>query len=33
VGASGPDALAFLLVLGLAGFSMFRVWRDERTFV
>jgi hypothetical protein len=32
VGASGPDALAFLLVLGLAGFSMFRVWRDERTF-
>jgi hypothetical protein len=33
VGASGPDALAFLLVLGLAGFSMFRVWRDERSFV
>jgi hypothetical protein len=33
VGASGPDALAFLLVLGLAAFSMFRVWRDERTFV
>jgi hypothetical protein len=32
VGASGPDALAFLLVLALAGFSMFRVWRDERTF-
>jgi hypothetical protein len=32
VGASGPDALAFLLVLGLAGFSMFRVWRDERTY-
>jgi hypothetical protein len=30
VGARGPDALAFLLVLGLAGFSMFRVWRDER---
>ena len=29
-GASGPDALAFLLVLGLAGFSMWRVWRDER---
>jgi hypothetical protein len=33
VGASGPDALAFLLVLGLAGFSMFRVWRDERSYV
>jgi hypothetical protein len=32
IGASGPDALAFLLVLALAGFSMFRVWRDERTF-
>jgi hypothetical protein len=31
-GASGPDALAFLLVLGLAGFSMFRVWRDERQY-
>jgi hypothetical protein len=32
VGAAGPDALAFLLVLALAGFSMFRVWRDERTY-
>jgi hypothetical protein len=32
IGASGPDALAFLLVLLLAGFSMFRVWRDERTY-
>jgi small-conductance mechanosensitive channel len=31
VGASGPDALAFLLVLGLCGFALFRVWRDERT--
>jgi small-conductance mechanosensitive channel len=30
VGASGPDALAFVLVLGLCGFAMFRVWRDER---
>ncbi|MBD0349384.1 MAG: hypothetical protein ICV59_09550 [Thermoleophilia bacterium] len=26
---SGPDALAFLLVLGLCGFSIFRVWRDQ----
>jgi hypothetical protein len=32
LGASGPDALAFLLVLLLAGFSMFRVWRDERRY-
>ena len=30
-GVAGPDALAFVLVLGLAGFSMWRVWRDERT--
>jgi peptidoglycan/LPS O-acetylase OafA/YrhL len=29
---AGPDALAFLLVLAIAGFSMWRVWRDERTF-
>ena len=27
---SGPDALAFLLVLVLCGLAMFRVWRDER---
>jgi hypothetical protein len=32
LGASGPDALAFLLVLVLAGFSMFRTWRDERRY-
>jgi hypothetical protein len=32
LGASGPDALAFLLVLVLAGFSMFRIWRDERRY-
>ena len=31
-GAAGPDALAFLLVLGLAGFAMFRVWRDEHSY-
>jgi hypothetical protein len=29
VGASGPEALAFLLVLIICGLSMFRVWRDE----
>ena len=32
VGASGPDALAFLLVLALAAFAMFRTWRDERRY-
>ena len=31
VGASGPNALAFLLVLVLCGLSMFLVWRDEHT--
>ena len=28
-GAAGLDAVAFLAVLGLGGFSMFRVWRDQ----
>lgn len=31
-GASGQEALAFFLILGLCGFSMFRVWRDEHTY-
>ncbi len=31
-GASGLDALAFLLVIGFAGFSMWRTWRDEHTY-
>ncbi len=26
---SGPDALAFVLVLAACGYAMFRVWRDE----
>ena len=30
--SSGPDALAFILVLGLCGFSMWRVWRNEHTY-
>ena len=30
-GAAGPDALAFLVILGLAGFSMWRTWRDEQS--
>jgi hypothetical protein len=29
---SGPDALAFVLVLGLCGFAMWRVWRDEHSY-
>jgi uncharacterized membrane protein YhhN len=31
-GASGLDAVAFLMILGICGFSMFRVWRDQRTY-
>jgi len=30
--ASGLDAVAFLLILGICGFSMFRVWRDQHTY-
>jgi small-conductance mechanosensitive channel len=29
---SGPAALAFFLVLGVSGFAMFRVWRDQHTY-
>jgi len=29
---SGPDAAAFLLVLGICGFAMFRTWRDQHTY-
>jgi cytochrome c oxidase assembly factor CtaG len=29
---SGPEALAFLIVLGLSGFAMWRVWRDQHTY-
>ena len=31
-GASGRNALAFFLILGLSAFSMFRVWRDQHTY-
>lgn len=31
-GASGLDAVAFLVVLALGGFSMWRIWRDQRHF-
>lgn len=29
---SGPDALAFFLVLGACAYAGFRVWRDEHTY-
>ena len=31
-GASGLDAVAFLVILGICGFSMWRVWREQRTY-
>ena len=31
--SGGIQALAFLLVLVLCGFSMWRVWRDEHTYI
>jgi uncharacterized membrane protein len=31
-GASGVDGAAFLVILGLCGYAMFRVWRDQHTF-
>jgi small-conductance mechanosensitive channel len=31
-GISGPDALAFFVVLALAIFSMWRVWKDEHSY-
>ena len=31
-GASGLDAAAFLVILGLCGFSMWRVWRDQHRY-
>jgi small-conductance mechanosensitive channel len=31
-GASGRSALALIVTLGLCGFSMFRVWRDQHTY-
>ena len=32
LGASGPDALAFFLVLGACAYAVFRVWRTEHTY-
>jgi hypothetical protein len=31
-GASGLSAVAFLLVIGLCGFALWRVWRDQHTY-
>jgi Na+/melibiose symporter-like transporter len=31
-GVSGPNALALILVIGLSGFAMWRVWRDQETY-
>jgi len=32
-GASGLDAVAFLVILALCGFSMWRVWREQHHYV
>ncbi len=29
---SGASALAFFLVLGICGFTIFRIWRDQHTY-
>jgi len=29
---SGPDAAAFIVVLGIAGFAMVRTWRDQHRY-
>jgi small-conductance mechanosensitive channel len=31
-GASGLDAVAFLVILALCAFSLWRVWRDQHTY-
>ena len=30
---SGAAALAFFLVLAICGFAMFRIWRDQHTYI
>ena len=32
LGASGPDALAFFLVLGACAYAAYRTWRNEHTY-
>jgi hypothetical protein len=31
-GAVGRDALALVLIIGIAGFAMWRAWRDQHTY-
>ena len=31
-GASGVDAAAFLIIIGLCAFAMWRVWREQHTY-
>jgi hypothetical protein len=33
LGASGLDALAFFLVLGACAYAVFRIWRQEHSYV
>jgi hypothetical protein len=33
VNESGPDAVAFVAVLALSGFAMWRTWKDQNTLV
>jgi hypothetical protein len=32
VGASGRNALALILILGICAFAMFRTWRDQHSY-
>jgi uncharacterized membrane protein len=32
VGTSGPEALALLVTIGLAGFAMWRAWKSQHTY-
>lgn len=32
IGAVGLEAVAFLLVLPICGYAMYRVWREQRTY-
>jgi small-conductance mechanosensitive channel len=32
IGASGPEALALLLTIGISGFAMWRAWKSQHTY-
>ncbi len=32
VGVAGPEALALLLTIGIAGFAMWRAWKSQHTY-